>query len=288
MAVVSPISRRRRCTDLPCLLVFLAFLVGWLVVAGFAISQGSITRFTMPSDSDDNICGVDKGVKTKPYLLFFDLTKCAYATAAIFGCPTPQMCVEKCPDSPFFGAVPGLLSQTELHPLVAARLKASLRYCLPGVNRTRLTYARLVDGYHCAPWYVSSSPVAGRCLPASIADAVTQLKQLSRAMHLGLAGTEARFLSQPGRQIRLLLAPHISVTNTSTPVSNGTNTTQQTGVTLPGVPETSDGDSITKRVLRVSTYMLQPAQEHRKAERSNLPLEYFRIVLLVIKNWICL
>ena len=256
MAVESPISRRRSCTDIPCLVVFAGFLVGWVVVAGIAMSQGSIKRFSMPSDSNDNICGVDKGFEKKPYLLFFDLTKCASLTA-IFGCPTPQMCVEKCPNSYFFGAVPALLTKAELDRRIAATLKTSLRYCLPGVNRTRLPYARLVDGYHCAPWYVNSTPMAGRCLPGNIEKAVTQLKHLSREMHLQLAGTEARFLSQPSRQIRLMVAPQTNVTDsTNATASSGTNTTQPTNVTLPGKPETSDGDSITKRVMRVS--VLQP------------------------------
>ncbi|XP_043197038.1 choline transporter-like protein 4 [Amphibalanus amphitrite] len=262
MAVESPISRRRSCTDIPCLVLFAGFLVGWVVVAGIAMSQGSIKRFAMPSDSNGDICGVDKGVEKKPNLIFFDLTKCAHSSAVIFGCATPQMCVKECPDSYFFGAVPAMLAGADFDGRVTDHLKAKLRYCLPGVNRTSLTYGRLVDGYHCAPWYVRSRPVAGRCLPADIEQAVGHLQQLSSQMNQRLAGTEARLLSQ---RIQLMapLAANVTSDNSTAepgpaPSTNGTvgtdtNTTQPVNVTLPESPETSEGDSITKRVLKAAS-----------------------------------
>ena len=33
----------------------------------------------------------------KPYLIFFDISKCASLTSFTSGCPTPQVCVERCP-----------------------------------------------------------------------------------------------------------------------------------------------------------------------------------------------
>ena len=33
----------------------------------------------------------------KPYLIFFDISKCASLNSFTSGCPTPQVCVERCP-----------------------------------------------------------------------------------------------------------------------------------------------------------------------------------------------
>ena len=33
----------------------------------------------------------------KPYLIFFDISQCASLTSFTSGCPTPQVCIEKCP-----------------------------------------------------------------------------------------------------------------------------------------------------------------------------------------------
>ena len=43
------------------------------------------------------ICGTADNAE-KPYLLFFDLTRCIKISAALSGCITPQVCVSKCPD----------------------------------------------------------------------------------------------------------------------------------------------------------------------------------------------
>lgn len=37
----------------------------------------------------------------KPYLLFFDLSKCIDPLVPIQGCPTPQVCVKQCPQERF-------------------------------------------------------------------------------------------------------------------------------------------------------------------------------------------
>ena len=41
------IVRRRSCTDIFCLLIFVAFLVAWAGLGVFALSKGDISRFTL-------------------------------------------------------------------------------------------------------------------------------------------------------------------------------------------------------------------------------------------------
>ncbi|PSN36839.1 hypothetical protein C0J52_14250 [Blattella germanica] len=63
-----PLSKRS-CTDVICFLLFFAFIGGWVAVGIYV-------------DSNGRRCGLDEGVTDKPYLFFFDLSKCATATIA--------------------------------------------------------------------------------------------------------------------------------------------------------------------------------------------------------------
>ena len=67
--------KKRSCTDILCLLLFLAFIGGWIFVAYLAFSQGDIDKVLHPTDSKGKVCGRGD-LKDKPYLMFFDLTKC--------------------------------------------------------------------------------------------------------------------------------------------------------------------------------------------------------------------
>ena len=67
--------KKRGCTDILCLLLFLAFIGGWIFVAYLAFSQGDIDKVLHPTDSKGNVCGRGE-LEDKPYLMFFDLTKC--------------------------------------------------------------------------------------------------------------------------------------------------------------------------------------------------------------------
>jgi len=56
-----------------------------------AFTHGDPVRLLTPTDSTGLRCGLDAKVKNKPYLFFFDLSKCASQTAIMNGCPTPQV-----------------------------------------------------------------------------------------------------------------------------------------------------------------------------------------------------
>ena len=128
--------KNRSSTDIICLIIFIAFLVGWgfigfygkdthfkltyknvfppliiVVVFAFCVScvlkgrgsdryfssclsgfsLGDPQRLINPTDSNGKKCGVDETVKDKPFLFYFDLTRCADPSVFITGCPTPQV-----------------------------------------------------------------------------------------------------------------------------------------------------------------------------------------------------
>ena len=59
----------------------------------------------LPHDSNGRVCGGSKELENKTFLLYFDITRCLSVKATITGCPTPQVCVEKCPESNAYKSV---------------------------------------------------------------------------------------------------------------------------------------------------------------------------------------
>lgn len=154
--------KNRSCTDILCLLLFLAFLAGWIVVAGFAAGNGDPSRLLYPTDSFGRVCGKDPGLENKTFLLFFDLTKCATPKVIATGCPTPQVCVAKCPKENWFYT-----------PATTDEERSKL-ICVEGVNPmdTSETIEDLVKKGRCAYYYVESEALAGRCIPSVPAGAI--------------------------------------------------------------------------------------------------------------------
>ncbi|XP_044757893.1 choline transporter-like 2 [Coccinella septempunctata] len=88
----------RSCTDVIFLMVFLIFIGCWTGIALFAYNNGDPSAVLAPKDSNGLRCGIDEGVTDKKYLFFFDILKCVNPSVPFLGCPTTQVCVDKCPD----------------------------------------------------------------------------------------------------------------------------------------------------------------------------------------------
>jgi choline transporter-like protein 2/4/5 len=87
---VSGIDRKRGCTDVICLCLFLAFVGGWIFVGYFAYREGDVAKVIYPTDSKGRICG-NGTLVDRPYLLFFDLTRCLNPAVLALGCQTRQV-----------------------------------------------------------------------------------------------------------------------------------------------------------------------------------------------------
>jgi len=90
-------TKNRSCTDVICLVLFIVFLCGWVLVAIIAFRDGDPEKVLYPTDSSGNICGRGEYAE-KPFMMMFDISRCAGIGKAIEGCPTPSICVENCPD----------------------------------------------------------------------------------------------------------------------------------------------------------------------------------------------
>lgn len=121
----------------------------------------------VPKDSQGSRCGLDSHVANKPYLFFFDLTKCLHPQVPFRGCPTQQVsytfhiitifrirkllnymivlqvCVEKCPKNVFI--------------FPESTYSKENMICVNNEKPVSSSLAEhLVDAGKCARWYLPS------------------------------------------------------------------------------------------------------------------------------------
>ncbi|KAL5013102.1 hypothetical protein ScPMuIL_011653 [Solemya velum] len=149
--------KKRSCTDVVCCLLFLLFILGSIAVAYFAFIYGNPSLLIYPENSEGELCGYGKH-QNEPYAFYFDLVDCGKIGPGVFvaGCPTPQICVEKCPDKNFRFTL-----QTQVDELL---------FCKPGIDKSTKTARELVEDEDCPFYYLESSPLLNRCVPKALSD----------------------------------------------------------------------------------------------------------------------
>lgn len=147
----------RSLTDVICLILFILAMIVWLCIGLIGFLEGNPSSLVMPTDSKGRTCGVDPEVSDKPNLFFFNILDCLQVEAITnLSCPTPQVCVKDCPDYYYF-------------PLLKTDTDFSL-ICVDNVNVSddpeMAERVALISERKCAPYYLESRPVYGRCVPA--------------------------------------------------------------------------------------------------------------------------
>jgi len=92
----------RRCTDLLCLLVFLAATAGMGYIGLYAVENGDPDRIMTPYDAAGFFCGKSSGYENYPYLWFQNLESdmwIAYSVC-VSTCPTAGVATSDCMLSP--------------------------------------------------------------------------------------------------------------------------------------------------------------------------------------------
>lgn len=156
--------KRRSCTDIICLFLFTAFVIVWTLVGLYALKNGNPEKILRPTDSSGRKCGLDSEVIDRPYLFFFDLTKCADPSVVLNGCDTPQVCVRKCPDTQWnaeqyiSGGKPFDLKDVQNNLIC---ISDDIKSSIDGTGKLR----NAISSNQCAGWYTVSNPFLDRCLP---------------------------------------------------------------------------------------------------------------------------
>lgn len=126
-------------------MIFLSNRIAW--------RNGDLDQLLVPTDSVGRKCGIDNEVLNKPYLLFFNLENCIDPKTPISGCPTPQVCVEQCPQEAF------VHRREQCNSGTLEQIKSKL-ICLMEVDRAAITSCdqvdNLVQNEKCARWYLPS------------------------------------------------------------------------------------------------------------------------------------
>ncbi|XP_012291625.1 choline transporter-like protein 2 isoform X6 [Aotus nancymaae] len=147
----------RGCTDVICCVFLLLAIVGYVAVGIIAWTHGDPRKVIYPTDSRGEFCG-QKGTKNenKPFLFYFNIVKCASPLVLLeFQCPTPQICVEKCPDRYL----------TYLNARSSRDFEYYKQFCVPGFKNNKGVAEVLRDG-DCPAVLIPSKPLARRCFPA--------------------------------------------------------------------------------------------------------------------------
>lgn len=85
---------KRKCTDIICCPLFVAFVAGMIWALGYGIANGDPWKLTTMFDYDGNGCGHASGFEDHDYIYWPDIDTSAteYSTLA-----TRTMCVSRCP-----------------------------------------------------------------------------------------------------------------------------------------------------------------------------------------------
>ncbi|XP_065371947.1 choline transporter-like 2 [Calliphora vicina] len=152
--------KKHSCTDVHCLLVFICFIVAWVYIASYALSEGNLNNVLIPTDSKNAKCGLDYGVRDKKMLFFFNLNKCLDPMTPITGCDTKQICVEECPRTSF------VLQESMINGDLNA-VKDKL-ICDSNVNKKNLKsladVQNAIENDQCNGWYLKSKPIFNHCV----------------------------------------------------------------------------------------------------------------------------
>lgn len=91
----------RGCTDILCLLIWLAFLIAWIVIFIYGVSQGQPARLLTPFDENGNGCGYSSGFENYPAIYFYWFAESESYSGAITDTSkiyTQTFCLSRCPD----------------------------------------------------------------------------------------------------------------------------------------------------------------------------------------------
>ncbi|XP_072033070.1 choline transporter-like protein 4 [Amphiura filiformis] len=176
--------RNRSCTDVPCCILFATFLTGVVLIACFAFTRGNPHTIIYPSDYKGNICNMSQEVKDKPYSLYFDYLDCLSLSVVLtLNCPTPQVCLKTCPQETFMIYTRYPLQVYQTPPVGGVNWEDFI--CLYGVDpeyEVNVKGRKIVDllmHKECAAYYVSSTPIGGRCMPTFLTFAESGLNGTS-------------------------------------------------------------------------------------------------------------
>ncbi|XP_018417918.1 PREDICTED: choline transporter-like protein 2 isoform X2 [Nanorana parkeri] len=153
----------RSCTDILCCILIVLAIIGYVAVGIVAWTYGDPRKVIYPTDSRGEFCG-QAGTRNekKPFLFYFNIMKCASPLVLLeFQCPTPQICVEKCPDR-FLTYLSVATTQQNFDYYK--------KFCRDGFNDFSKSPVEVLRDRDCPAMITPSKPFTRRCFPAINSD----------------------------------------------------------------------------------------------------------------------
>ncbi|XP_039518664.1 choline transporter-like protein 2 isoform X2 [Pimephales promelas] len=147
--------QNRGCTDIICCIFFIVAIVGYVAVGILAWTHGDPRKVIYPTDSMGQYCG-QGNLEKQPLLFYFNMMKCASPMVLLeFQCPTPQVCVEKCPNRTM------TLLNAKLNP---SDWKEYKQFCREDPGNKPVP--QILQEKLCPAYLISSKPFLQRCFPS--------------------------------------------------------------------------------------------------------------------------
>ncbi|XP_042574395.1 choline transporter-like protein 2 [Cyprinus carpio] len=148
--------QNRGCTDIVCCIFFIVAIVGYVAVGILEWNFGDPRKVIYPTDSMGQYCGQGT-LEKKPLLFYFNMMKCASPMVLLeFQCPTPQVCVEKCPNRTMTLVTAIGDKQDWEYYRSFCREDPGVKKSVPQILQEKL----------CPAYLISSKPFLQRCFPS--------------------------------------------------------------------------------------------------------------------------
>lgn len=85
------INRDRGCTDILCLIIYIAFIGAMIYATIFGYTNGNVKKLTAPIDADNNFCGFGDNAG------FDSMVLSSYEISKVYGILSAGICVKECP-----------------------------------------------------------------------------------------------------------------------------------------------------------------------------------------------
>eukprot|EP00499_Haloplacidia_sp_CaronLabIsolate_P015236 CAMPEP_0196781634 /NCGR_PEP_ID=MMETSP1104-20130614/10011_1 /TAXON_ID=33652 /ORGANISM="Cafeteria sp., Strain Caron Lab Isolate" /LENGTH=754 /DNA_ID=CAMNT_0042151867 /DNA_START=46 /DNA_END=2310 /DNA_ORIENTATION=+ len=181
-----PLNQPRKCRDVLCILIFMAFWLGMIIVASIAFTDGNAFRLLYGKDFKGNICGHDSGVSSLDKVAYPRLTEDLLAARDRFGSLSGAIdninkinffgiCVSSCPDAGDY--LCSYDAQAEVNTRIAATgntntFNQEVSACKDrGYDDSRATCALIYD--ECWLFTLKTTSYLLRCLPLTESDSTS-------------------------------------------------------------------------------------------------------------------
>jgi len=95
LKVEGGIEKNRCCTDIPCLVLFWAFMAAMVYATSYGYKNGQYHRLTAPLDASNNFCGFDAYAQY-PKMMVTDFS--VHGVGSAYDILKSGVCIKTCPD----------------------------------------------------------------------------------------------------------------------------------------------------------------------------------------------